>query len=113
MVWFLVLGSGSWFLNLKLGTPNNDMNFLGFEISEDGYLNSHTNFGCQSDWSDLLRYARKLDVSIELRQGKAGVIINGEFFDEGAPLQKLLFKQTVNRDLQKAKQSSIQGPPSV
>ena len=28
----------------------------------------------------------------------------------GAPLQKLLFKQTVNRDLQKARRLSIQGP---
>ena len=78
----------------KVAATDNDMNFLGFEISEDGYLNSRTKFGCQSDWPDLLRYARKLDVSIEFRQGKAGVIINGEFFDEGAPLQKLLFKQT-------------------
>ena len=42
-----------------------DMDFLGFEISEDGYLNSRTKFGCQSDWPELLRYARKLDVSIE------------------------------------------------
>ena len=94
----------------NVAATDDDMNFLGFEISEDGYLNSRTNFGCQSDWPDLLRYARKLDVSIEFRQGKAGVIINGEFFDEGAPLQKLLFKQTVNRDLQKAKRLSIQGP---
>eukprot|EP00795_Rhopilema_esculentum_P017880 gene17880-biopygen1733 len=66
----------------KVASTDNDMNFLGFEISEDGYLNSRTKFGCQSDWPDLLRYARKLDVSIEFRQGKAGVIINGEFFDE-------------------------------
>eukprot|EP00795_Rhopilema_esculentum_P017892 gene17892-biopygen2686 len=61
----------------KVASTDNDMNFLGFEISEDGYLNSRTKFGCQSDWPDLLRYARKLDVSIEFRQGKAGVIING------------------------------------
>lgn len=94
----------------KVVATDNDMNFLGFKISEDGYLNSRTNFGCQSDWPDLLRYARKLDVSIEFRQEKAGVIINGEFFDEGAPLQKLLFKQTINRDLQKAERLSIQGP---
>ena len=94
----------------KVAATDNDMNFLGFEISEDGYLNSRTKFGCQSDWPDLLRYARKLDVSIDFRQGKAGVIVNGEFFDEGAPLQKLLLNQTVNRDLQKAKQLSIQGP---
>ena len=82
----------------KVASTDNDMNFLGLEISEDGpaYLNSRTKFGCQSDWPDLLRYAKKLDVSIEFRQGKAGAIINGEFFDEGAPLQKLLFKQTVN-----------------
>ena len=94
----------------NVAATDNDMNFLGFEISEDGYLNSRTNFGCQSDWPDLLRYARKLDVSFEFRQGKAGVIINGKFFDQGAPLQKLLFKQTVNRDLQKAKRLSIQRP---
>ena len=95
----------------KVAATDNDMNFLGFEISEDGYLNTRTNFGCQSDWPDLLRYARKIDVSIEFRQGKAGVITNWEFFDEGAPLQKLLFKQTVYRDLQKkARRLSIQGP---
>ena len=85
------------------------MNFLGFEISEDSYLNSRTKFGCRSDWPDLLRYARKLDVSIEFRQGKAGIIINGEFFDEDIPLQQLLFKQIVDRDLQNAKRLSVQG----
>ena len=86
------------------------MNFLGLEISEDGYLNSGTKSECQSDWPDLPRYARKLVVSIEFRQGKTGAIIHCKYFDETAPPQKSLFQQTVNRDLQKAKRLSIQGP---
>ena len=94
----------------KVAVADNDINFLGFEISKDGYLNSRTKFGCQSDWPELLRYARKLNVSVAFRQGKARVIINGEFFDECVSLQKLLIKQTVNHDLQKAKQLPLQGP---
>ena len=85
--------------NPKVVATDNDMNFLGFEINEEGYLNSNTKFRCQSDWPVLLRYARNLDISSEFRQGKAGVIIDGEFFDEDAPFQKLLFKLTVNREV--------------
>ena len=97
----------------KVASTDNDMNFLGFEISEDGYLNSRTKFGCQSDWPDLLRYARKLDVSIEFRQGKAGVIINGDFFDEGAPLQKLLLNRQLIEICKKQSNCQFKAPFSA
>ena len=84
-------------------------NFLGYETTIDGYLNNNTSFGCQSDWPDLLRYARKLDISIVFRDEKAGVILDGKFYDDTSSLQKILFNHTVKRDLISAKELSIQG----
>ena len=53
------------------------------------HLDTKTLFGCQSDWLDMLRYARKLD---------------------SCSLQKVLFRLTVDRDLEKARQLSVHGP---
>ena len=54
-------------------------------------------------------YARKLEISIVFRDGKAGVILDGKFYDDTSSLQKILFHYTVKRDLIKAKELSIQG----
>ena len=96
-------------LRRGVAESSDEKNFLGYEVTVDGYLNNKTNFGCQSDWPELLRYARKLDISIVFRDGKAGVIIDGKFHDDTSSLQKILFHYTVKRDLIKAKELSIQG----
>ena len=96
-------------LRRGVAESGNEKNFLGYEITADGYLNKKTNFGCQSDWPDLLRYARKLDISIVFRDEKAGVILGGKFFDDTSSLQKILFNHTVKRGLIKANELSIQG----
>ena len=72
-------------------------------------MNNKTNFGCQSDWPELLRYARKLDISIVFRDKKADIILDGKFYDDTSSLQKILFHYTVKRDLIKAKEISNQG----
>ena len=63
-------------LRRGVAESSDEKNFLGYEITVGGYLNNKTNFGCQSDWPELLRYARKLDISIVFRDGKAGVILD-------------------------------------
>ena len=58
----------------------------------------------------MLRYARKLDVIVAYFNEKANVRIGDKPFDDSCSLQKVLFRLTVDRDLGKAKQLSIQGP---
>ena len=58
----------------------------------------------------MLKYARKLDVHIVYNVEKAKVKIGNEFFDETCQLQKLLFNLTVQSDLERANQMSLQGP---
>ena len=67
-------------------------------------------FGCQSDWTDMLRYARKLGVIVTYFNEKAIVRIGDKRFDDSCSLQKVLFRLTVGRYFGKAKQLSIQGP---
>ena len=40
----------------------NSDNFLGYDLNSYDFLNTRRRFGCQSDWPDMLRYARKLGV---------------------------------------------------
>ena len=64
----------------------------------------------QSDWPDMLRYARKLGVIVTYFNEKAIVRIGDKRFDDSCSLQKVLCRLTVKCDLEKAKQLSIQGP---
>ena len=45
-------------LRRGVAESGDEKNFLGYEITVDGYLNNKTSFGCQSEWPELLRYAR-------------------------------------------------------
>ena len=91
-------------------TTQERKNFFGYKLKNDGHLDTKTSFGCQSDWSDMLRYTRKLDVVFTYFNEKAIVRIGDKRFDDSCSLQKILFRLTVDRDLEKAKQLSIQGP---
>ena len=97
---------------VKRGVPlsENSDNFLGYDLNANGFLNARTRFGCQSDWPDILRYARKLGVKMIFRNGKAEITHNDLTLDETPKLQNRLFRITIDRDLQKSKELSIQGP---
>ena len=76
----------------KRGEPLSETsdNFLGYELNYNGFLNTRTRFGCQSDWPDMLRYAPKLGVKVFLRNGKAVITHNDLILDETPTLQKRL-----------------------
>ena len=96
----------------KRGVPTTQEreNVFGYKLKNDGHLDTKTLFGCQSDWPDMLRYARKLGVIVTYFNEKAIVRIGDKRFDDSCSLQKVLFRLIVDHDLEKAKQLSIQGP---
>ena len=96
----------------KRGVPTTQEreNVFGYKLKNDSHLDTKTLFGCQSDWPDMLRYARKLGVIVTYFNEKAIVRIGDKRFDDSCSLQKVLFSLTVDRDLGKAKQLSIQSP---
>ena len=57
---------------VQRGVPlsENSNNFLGYNLNSNGFLNTTTQFGCQSDWPDMLRYSRKLGVKVSFRKEK-------------------------------------------
>ena len=86
-------------------------NFLGYELTNDRkFLNSKTVFGCQSDWPDMLRYSRKLNVDVIFEGGEVCIRSGEKIFHDSDKLQKRLFKLCVDRDVVKAKSLGIQGP---
>ena len=90
----------------KRGVPTTQEreNFFGYKLKNDSHLDTKTLFGCQSDWPDMLRYARKLGVIVTYFNEKAIVRIGDKRFDDSCSLQKVLFRLTFDRDLEKAKQ---------
>ena len=57
----------------------------------------------------MLRYVRKLVVIVTYFNLKAIVRIGDKDFDDSCSLQKVLFRLTVDDDLEIAKQLSVQG----
>ena len=53
-------------------------NFLGFSVNGRGFVESSTYFGCKTNWIELNRYCRKLDILVQWVDDKATVIIDGE-----------------------------------
>ena len=84
-------------------------NFLGYEVKENGYLATTTKFGCDSDWHDLAVYARKLGILIQWFDGKAMVIINGEKYSDHIKIRDTLKSIILKNQLDKAKTLSMQG----
>ena len=85
-------------------------NFLGYELGEDGFLKCNTKFGCQSDWPEMVRYARKLGVKVVFENDTAVVMLNDTIISQGSQLQKSLYALCTKKDLEKATTLSIQGP---
>ena len=95
----------------KRGVPTSELpnNFLGYEITEDGYLKSSTKFGGLSDWLELSRYVRKVGVSLHFRQdGYAYILINGEYI-KGSQVKKVLYEHMLAKRILKAKSLNMQG----
>ena len=68
----------------KRGVPTTQEreNFFGYKLKNDGHLDTKTLFGCQSDWPDMLRYARKLGVIVTYFNEKAIVRIGDKRFHD-------------------------------
>ena len=77
----------------KVNRSDDNASFLGYEINKNGYLNCKSMFGCQSDWPDMVRYARNLNVHVVLKEHKV-----------------VLYQIVVARDLDRARTVSTQGP---
>ena len=66
-------------------------NFLGYDLNSNGCLNTRTRFGCQSNWPDMLRYARKLGVKVIFSNGKAEIVYDDLTLNTTPKLQSRLF----------------------
>ena len=87
----------------------NENAFLGYEVKENEYfLVTRTNYGGQSDWPDLVRYARKMGVKINFIENVAMVKI-GETWHVNN-IRQLLIQFILKKNLVKASELSIQGP---
>ena len=49
-------------------------NFLGYEVNNNHYLVSKTNFGCKAEWMELNRYCKKLNVKLQWVNNLATII---------------------------------------
>ena len=59
-----------------INTSNAVNNFLGYEVNNDHNLISKTNFGCKTEWMELNRYCKKLNVKLQWVNNLATIIFN-------------------------------------
>ena len=60
--------------NIRISNAVN--NFLGYEVNNDHYLVSKTNFGCKTESIELNRYCKKLNVKLQWVNNLATIIFN-------------------------------------
>ena len=96
---------------LKRGVKStgSENNFLGYELNDDSYLCTSTYYGCQSDWPDMVRYARKLNIGVRFVNDEAVAIFDNDVLPN-RDLQKRLYQICIKQDLSDASKLSIQGP---
>ena len=87
----------------------NERNFLGYELSENGFLRTRTKFGCASDWIELSHYSRKLNVQVKFVNGEAVVYTGNAILSSANNLQNKLFDLFTAKRIEKAKQLTLQG----
>ena len=87
----------------------NENNFLGYQVNDNGFLNTKTKFGCASDWLELSHYARKLDILVKYYNDSAVVYKGNNMMESTGSLQKRLLDITTVKRIEKAKQLSLQG----
>ena len=105
------IGRSSFKLDMKKrGVPltlNYD-NFLGYKLNDNKFLDTHTKYGCQSDWPDMVRYARKLNVSVIYNEEDMACIkCEGEIYITN--IRNVLIKRIVKKNLQRAEKLVMQG----
>ena len=88
---------------------NDNDNFLGYKVTDDGYLESNTYFECKTDWIKLNRYCRKLSIKVQWKDDKANVLINQSSYGDGNKLNKILYNHAMTTPLMHAKTLSLQG----
>ena len=59
-----------------INTSNAVNNFLGYEVNNDHYLVFKTNFDCKTEWMELNRYCKKLNVKLQWVNNLATIIFN-------------------------------------
>ena len=93
----------------KRGVPLSQQrnNFLGYKLNSNNFLESHTTYGCQSDWPEMVRYTRKLKVSVIYSNDVACIKFGEEFHSKN--IRKILNKKLLNDNIRKAKDLAIQG----
>ena len=87
----------------------NVTNFLGYEVNDRGFFKATTKFGCETDWISLLRYCRKLGVTMKWVGGQAKVQIGNNFYDDEENLKKRLFNLCIEKKIEYAKNLTLQG----
>ena len=63
-----------------ISESNENNNFLGYEVNNEGFLVFKTKFKCKTECIELKRYCRKLNIKLQWRDNKALVI-----FDNNSP----------------------------
>ena len=94
----------------KRGVPLalNSENFLGYKLNDEGFLDTHTKYGCQSDWPDMVRYARKLNVSVIFNDDDM-VCIKCDDQVYANNIRNVLNKRILKRNLDYVNELAIQG----
>ena len=88
---------------------NSTLNFLGYEISEQGFIKSKTRYGSISNWITLNRHSRKLNIEIKWKDEKAVVYVSPDkYFDENN-LQKKLYEHVMRQMCEHAETLRLQG----
>ena len=80
---------------------------MGYKLNSNNFLESHTTYGCQSDWPEMVRYTRKLKVSVIYSNDVACIKFGEEFHSKN--IRKILNKKLLNDNIRKAKDLAIQG----
>ena len=91
-----------------INTSNTINNFLGYEVNDDHYLVSKTNFGCKTEWMELNRYCKKLNVKLQWVNNLATTILNDKPCHSNN-LNKALFEYSQSQLKAHAGSLSLQG----
>ena len=78
-----------------ISESNENNNFFGYEVNDEGFLVFRTRFGCKTEWIELNRYCPKLNIKLQWIDNKVVII-----FDNNSPCHaKKLNKTLRNRNL--------------
>ena len=82
---------------------------MGHELNDNGFLVTGNSFGCQSDWPDMVRYCRKLNVCVKFLNDIAVVSDADGNILNAKKLCFELINVSIKSDLHRASTMSFQG----